>query len=209
MTVLVACEESQTVCKAFREIGHTAFSCDLQSCSGGHPEWHITNDVLPLINGYCDFVTDNGQYYCLDDTWDLLIAHLPCTYLTVAGASNLYCSGRINSDRVKAGHKAAEFFMQFYNSNAKHICIENPRPISWFGLPPCNQVISPHYFGSSYSKRTYLWLKHLPPLMSTMEVLNPIKCMDAKWFNTGSTNRQKNRSKTFPEVAAAMANQWG
>ena len=90
MKVLVACEESQTVCKAFRGLGHEAYSCDIQECSGGHPEWHIQGDVLPIINGNCEFETADGQKHRIDGKWDLLIAHPPCTYLTNGGAVRMF-----------------------------------------------------------------------------------------------------------------------
>lgn len=120
MKVLVACEESQRVCTAFREIGHEAYSCDIQECSGGHPEWHIHGDVLPLINGNCEFVTMDGTAHKIDGKWDLLIAHPPCTYLSNAGACRLYPKkGQIDRQRFQRGLNAKEFFMHFYNADCK------------------------------------------------------------------------------------------
>ena len=132
MRVLVACEESQRVCIAFREKGHEAFSCDIKDCSGGHPEWHIKGDVIEHLNSVPPF------YY------DLIIAHPPCTYLSVAGANLFYNkkTGYLNEERYASQREAVKFFMYFYNfENCKRICIENPRPIKSAGLPPHSQII--------------------------------------------------------------------
>ena len=118
MKVLVACEESQRVCTAFRERGHEAYSCDIIDCSGGHPEWHIKQDVLPLLNGRCEFITCDGIRHYIDGKWDLIIAHPPCTYLSNAGACRLYQKrGQLNTERYKKGLEAKEFFMQFINAD--------------------------------------------------------------------------------------------
>lgn len=140
MKVLVACEESQAVCKAFRELGHEAYSCDIQECSGGHPEWHIQGDVLPLLK----------------EKWDLIIAHPPCTYLTNAGARWLWAGGELNTVRYAQGLEAKDFFMQFYNADCPRVAIENPVPSSIFELPECTQIIQPYEFGHPYSKKTCL-----------------------------------------------------
>ena len=194
MKVLVACEESQRVCIAFRERGHEAYSCDIEPCSGGHPEWHFQQDVIPLLK----------------EKWDLIIAHPPCTYLSNAGARHLYPKGVLNKDRLQKGLVAKEFFMQFYNADCPHICIENPTPSKIFGLPEYDQVIQPYEFGHPYSKRTCLWLKGLPKLIPTdiVEVTESTKVAE-NWFNTGGKEKQKNRAKTFPGIAKAMAEQWG
>lgn len=194
MRVLVACEESQRVCSEFRRLGHEAYSCDVQPCSGGHPEWHLQQDVISLLN----------------QKWDLIIAHPPCTYLSNAGARHLYPKGVLNEERLKKGLEAKEFFMQIYNADCPKIAIENPTPSKIFGLPKYNQVIQPYQFGHPYTKRTCLWLKGLEPLTPTdiVEVESSTK-VAGNWFNKGGKERQKNRSKTFEGIAKAMAEQWG
>lgn len=221
MNVLVACEESQRVCMAFRERGHNAFSCDIQEPSGGHPEWHIKDNVLKILNPDefgVDFRTMDGKLHSVYDEWDLIIAHPPCTYLSNAGARHLYKGGQLNMERYKQGMKAKEFFMAFYNAECDHICIENPIPSKVYGLPQYTQTIQPYMFGHPYTKRTCLWLKGLPKLKPTNEV-EPI----ATWCPSGSyshkhgeqhkgmftTDRARNRSKTFEGIAQAMAEQWG
>ena len=232
MNVLVACEESQAVCIAFRERGHNAFSCDIQECSGGHPEWHIQGDVLKIINpsihwgdfseiwkGISFFTTD-GKYHYFKGKWDLIIAHPPCTYLSNAGAARLYSrKGELNMERYQKGLEAKEFFMCFYNADCPRIAIENPIPIRVFELPPRTQVIQPYEHGHPYSKATYLWLKGLPRLYPTNIVTDNI----ISWVSGGSKDAHGNprkqsgtkfrdakiRSKTFPGIAKAMAEQWG
>ena len=212
MKVLVACEESQRVCIEFRKLGHEAYSCDIEPCSGGHPEWHIQDDVLPLLNGNCDFKTVNGDIHHLIGKWDLIIAHPPCTYLSNAGARFLYPKGVLNEDRLKLGLVAKEFFMKIYNADCKKIAIENPIPSKVYGLPEYTQTIQPYEFGHPYQKKTCLWLKGLKPLRPT-DVLPKEKRQSTKiagnWFNKGGKERQKNRAKTFPGIANAMAEQWG
>lgn len=202
MKVLVACEESQAVCKAFRALGHEAYSCDLKPCSGGHPEWHIQCDALKLLSY----------------PWDLVIAHPPCTYLSNAGARHLYKNHVLQFDRYNLGVEAASFFYCFLNCSVPRVCVENPLPSKVFGLPAPSQVIQPYMFGHPFSKRTLLWLKNLPLLVPT-DVVKPVAC----WCPSGSyvrthsaaakgqftRNRAENRSKTFPGVASAMAAQWG
>ena len=144
MNVLIACEESQRVCTAFREKGHQAYSCDIQECSGGRPEWHILGDALPLINGNCEFKTMDGITHRIDGKWDLLIAHPPCTYLSNAGARHLYPHGKLNTERYEKGLKAKEFFMMFYNADCDKIAVENPIPSKVFGLPKYTQTIQPY-----------------------------------------------------------------
>jgi len=210
MRVLVACEESQEVCKAFRERGHEAYSCDIQEPSGGHPEWHICGDVLPLLNGNCVFRTMDGVKHRIDGKWDLVIAHPPCTYLSNAGARFLYPKGVLNEDRLKLGLAAKDFFMAFYNADCEKICIENPTPSRVYELPKYTQVIQPWMFGHPVQKRTCLWLKGLEPLNPTelVEQRQSSK-VPGNWFNKGGKERQKNRAKTFPGIAKAMAEQWG
>lgn len=194
MKVLVACEESQEVCKAFRELGHEAYSCDIQECSGGHPEWHLKQDVLPLLN----------------EEWDLIIAHPPCTYLSNAGARHLYPHGLLNMERYEKGLEAKEFFMKFLNCKCEKVCVENPLPSKIFRLPDYSQIIQPYEFGHPYKKKTLLWLKNLPRLKPTCIVECPQSTKVAgNWFNAGGKDRQKNRAKTFSGIAKAMAEQWG
>ncbi len=220
MCVLVACEESQRVCKAFRDKGHIAFSCDIEEPSGGHPEWHIKGDVIPLLNGCCEFTTMDGELHSLDKKWDMIIAFPPCTYLTTAGACRLYpTKGVINPERYALGKDAATFFMAILNADCEKIVIENPTPMKVFELPRYNQVIEPFMFGHPYKKRTCLWLKGVEPLEPTDMVTENI----ISWVGAGSKDRNgnprkgkcttfrdaKTRSKTFEGIAAAMAEQWG
>lgn len=195
MRVLVACEESQAVCIAFRKLGHEAYSCDILPCSGGHPEWHIQDDVLKHLN----------------DGWDLMIAHPPCTYLSNAGAVHYYGKKAKNIEmRKKKGEEAKEFFMKLLNCKIPKLCIENPRPLKMFQLPNYNQVIQPYEYGHPFKKRTCLWLRNLPKLESTNVVTEKQSTkVPGNWFNKGGKDRQKNRSKTFEGIAKAMAQQWG
>ena len=212
MKVLVACEESQRVCTEFRKLGHNAYSCDILDCSGGHPEWHIKGDVLPLLNGCCTFQTMDGQEHSVSDRWDLIIAHPPCTYLSNAGARFLYPKGILNEERLKIGLIAKDFFMKIYNADCEKIAIENPIPSKVYELPKYTQTIQPYEFGHPYQKKTCLWLKGLNPLQPT-DILPKEKRQSTKiagnWFNKGGKERQKNRAKTFPGIAKAMAEQWG
>ena len=209
MKVLCACEESQRVCLAFREKGHEAYSCDIVFCSGKRPEFHIWSDVLPLLNGKCTFRTCDGESHYIDK-WDLIIAFPPCTYLSKAGSSNLYKCGNVDEERFALGQQAALFFMSIYNADCEKICIENPVPMKIFNLPKYNQVVEPYYFGVPVSKKTYLWLKGLPYLCPT-NVVEPVYTFSnyPLFTNSFGKYRQKNRSKTFEEVAMAMALSWG
>lgn len=216
MNVLVACEESQRVCTAFRERGHNAFSCDIQEPSGGHPEWHILGDVLPLLNGNCCFMTMDGVVYSLKNKWDLIIAHPPCTYLSNAGARHLYKGGALNKERFQKGLEAKEFFMKFINADCDRICVENPISSRVYGLPPYTQTIQPYEHGHPYTKRTRLWLKGLPKLEPT-DIVEPIGTFCPSSFHSHTVqhkglptkDRAKQRSKTFTGIAEAMAEQWG
>ena len=209
MKILVACEESQAVCKAFRERGHEAYSCDIQPCSGGHSEWHIMQDVIPLLDGRCNFKTMDGIEHSIDGKWDLIIAHPPCTYLSNAGARFLYPKGVLNEERLAKGMIAKDFFMHFYNADCDRIAIENPIPSKVYGLPPYTQTIQPWMFGHPVQKKTCLWLNGLPELRPTnvVEERQSTK-IPGNWFNSGGKERQKNRAKTFPGIAKAMADQW-
>lgn len=225
MDVLVACEESQRVCTAFRDKGHNAFSCDILEPSGGYPEWHIKWDAAELIepNSFSErfifFRTMDGEPHFIKK-WDLIIAHPPCTYLSNAGACRLYPrAGELDQDRYEKGMKAKAFFMQFWNSTCEKVCIENPLPSRIFEMPPYTQIIQPYEFGEPWSKRTCLWLKGLPPLKPT-NILT-----DYKPFVSCKTSAFKGRkdkagfsraggaarirSRTFWGIANAMAEQWG
>lgn len=211
MKVLVACEESQAVCKAFRELGHEAYSCDIQPCSGGHPEWHIQGDVLPLLK----------------EKWDLIIAHPPCTYLTKTGNRwfNEEKYGEKAVQRKILREEAASFFMRFVNADCARIAIENPVGYmsSYYKKP--TQIIHPYYFAESQDdencekKFTCLWLKGLPPLKYKIRFEPRVihyksnGKTDSPWhmktINLPPDERAKARSKTFPGVAKAMAEQWG
>ena len=209
INILVACEESQRVCEAFRKLGGKAYSCDIIECSGGHPEWHIMQDVIPLLNGRCSFKTMDGVEHSIDGKWDLIIAHPPCTYLSNAGARFLYPKGVLNEERLAKGMIAKDFFMHFYNADCDRIAIENPIPSKVYGLPPYTQTIQPWMFGHPVQKKTCLWLNGLPELQPTnvVEERQSTK-IPGNWFNSGGKERQKNRAKTFPGIAKAMAEQW-
>lgn len=232
MNVLVACEESQRVCTAFREKGHNAFSCDIQPCSGGHPEWHIQGDVLKILNPTqfqtpvgdvyegIEFKTTDGVWHTVQPKWDLIIAHPPCTYLTNAGARWLYAGGKLNEERYKKGIEAKEFFIKFLDADCEKICVENPVPSSVYGLPPYSQTVQPYEHGHPNTKKTCLWLKGLEILKPTNTV-EPVRGRRFKQNNgkyryscwemvqKGGKNRAKERSKTFEGIAKAMAEQWG
>lgn len=220
MNVLIACEESQRVCTAFREKGHRAFSCDILDCSGGHPEWHIKGDVLPLLNGHCEFTLQNGQTDRQTDRWDLIIAHPPCTDLCVSGA-------RWFAEKQKdlRQQKAVAFFMHFVLANCDRICIENPVGIMSNVYKKPSQIIQPWWFGDNYSKSTCLWLKGLAPLKPETIKQPEIEFVEWTDAKTGKKKRQDKfsadalklppeqrarlRSQTFPGIARAMAEQWG
>ncbi|WP_099206207.1 DNA cytosine methyltransferase [Scatolibacter rhodanostii] len=158
MKILIACEESQAVCTEMRKLGHEAYSCDIEPCSGGHPEWHIQADVLPLLNGNCEFKTVDGMVHKIVGKWDMLIAFPPCTYLSNVGAPHLFAGGgKIkNQERYEKGLQAKEFFMQFYNADCDKIAIENPTPMRIWNLPNKSQVVQPWQFGHEVQKRTQL-----------------------------------------------------
>lgn len=211
MNVLICCEESQAICKAFRNNGHNAFSCDIQRCSGGHPEWHILGSCLPLISSHRD---NKSIYVNLQDNtfvktpgqWDLIIAHPPCTYLARSSACNMYINGKINIQRYEKMISAWEFFMQFYDLPGR-IAIENPVPMNMAGLPGYTQTIQPYEFGDNYTKLTCLWLKNLPYLIPlTYAVPGQRRNFAKSWCSVRSGS--KYRSKTFTGIARAMAEQW-
>lgn len=228
MKILVACEESQAVTIELRNRGHEAYSCDIQDCSGGHPEWHIKEDCLPLLGGNCTFHTCDGNEHFVDGKWDILIAFPPCTHLAISGARHF--------ERKRADgrqREGIEFFCSFLTADCDKIAIENPMGIingeyikKWFpdlaekyNLPrKYTQSIQPYQFGEPFEKKTCLWLKGLPKLEPTKVVMPPprVKFSSGKtmpeWyskaFNLSPEERAKVRSKTFHGVAVAMAEQW-
>ena len=224
MKILVACEESQAVTTELRSLGHEAYSCDVIECSGGHPEWHIRQDVLPLLNGNCEFETTDGTTHHITGKWDMLLAFPPCTHLAVSGAKHF--EKKRKDGRQRDG---IEFFCRFFEADCDHVCIENPVNIisgdyvrKWFpdlaeryGLPrDATQTIQPYQFGDPFEKTTRLWLKGMPLLTPTNVVAPPPrqvvksgKTLPA-WYSNCGGNRSKARSKTFPGVAKAMAEQW-
>lgn len=209
MKILVACEESQAVCKAFRAKGHEVYSCDIEPCSGGHPEWHIQGDVVPL----------------LAEAWDMIIAFPPCTYLTSA-CNRSYSLRMTSKEKVEARllerEKAFDFFMLFANANCSKVAIENPLGHMSTAWRKPDQIIQPYFFGHPVMKRTCLWLKGLPKLIPTNVLPKPEPlyiCQGPKSYGKkitwsegmkgGGKERSKARSKTFYGVADAMAEQWG
>ena len=221
MKVLVACEESQRVTIEFRKLGHDAYSCDLLDCSGNHPEWHIKKDVTVLLNGNCIFHTVDGVEHEISGKWDMIIAFPPCTYLTVTGNRwfNYEKYGDKAIQRRLDRSDAIEFFMRIATADCDKIAIENPVGIMSTHWRKPDQIIQPYQFGDAYEKRTCLWLKGLQKLIPTKIVdipdriqFNSGKTM-AKWYveadNLSKEQRALVRSKTFPGIAKAMAEQWG
>ena len=225
--VLIACEESQTVCKAFRKRGFEAYSCDIIEPSGGHPEWHIQEDALLLINGNTQFVTLDGMLHKVD-TWDLIIAHPPCTYLTVA-ANKLYNINKYGAEAIKRQQKredAIAFFLNFVYANCLHIAIENPIGVISTRYRKPDQIIQPYEFGHNVRKSTCLWLYGLPKLKPTnivsFEEIHSkgksggysgnswvVRDENGKILPYNDARVKKARSKTFEGIANAMAEQWG
>lgn len=218
MNILVACEESQRVCMAFREKGHRAFSCDVIECSGGHPEWHIKQDVIPLLNGNCDFTTQDGMHHIQNGKWDMIIAFPPCTYLCVTGNRwfDVVKYGDKAKQRYVDRYKAIVFFMQFALADCERIVIENPVGIMSSCYRKPNQIINPYQFGETECKNTCLWLKGVSCLIPT-EIIpkeqrtnNLWKAVfDGKKYNWNDDETARLRSQTFPGIAQAMAEQWG
>lgn len=238
MRVLCACEESQACCKAFRARGHEAYSCDLEPCSGGHPEWHIQGDVLPLLergginnldNGKTAwgiaFQTMDGEVHVVQE-WDMLLAFPPCTHLAVSGAR--YFKQKQADGRQQA---AIDFFLTFTRLDCPKVAIENPVGIMSTHYRKPDQIIQPYEYGHPYTKKTCLWLKGLPELLPTNILERPAegwsnqqftngkytgygakwgtRAEDGKWRRYGDPEVKKERSKTFPKIAEAMAEQWG
>lgn len=235
MKILVACEESQAVATAFRERGHEAYSCDIQECSGCHPEWHIKGDVLNFLNPVVlfpgelpgiQFFTMDNEYHYFPGKWDLIIAHPPCTYLTVTGNRwfNVDRYGEKAIQRKKDREDAAKFFMAFVNADCDKIAIENPVGYmsTYYRKPDC--IVQPYEFGHPARKKTCLWLKNLPRLIPT-NVVNTGEILPGGYSVGASANyatdengkilrwndprTAKARSKTFLGIARAMAEQWG
>lgn len=229
MNILIACEESQAVCIEFRKKGHNAFSCDVVDCSGGHPEWHIKQDVLPLLNGDCRFKTCDNASHNIVGKWDMIIAFPPCTYLTncATRAHSVNCTpvDEINK-RTLNRIKAMKFFMNFINANCEKIAVENPVGVMNTCYRKPNQIVSPYMFAKNeydsenyVTKSTCFWLKNLPNL-TTNDLPKPD---NAKIFGIRPNGRAFTweekvcraggaslvRSKTFPGIAKAIAEQWG
>ena len=218
MKVLVGCEESQRVCIEFRKIGHEAYSCDIEPCSGGHPEWHIQDDVLPLLNGNCDFKTVNGDFHHLTGKWDMIIAHPPCTRLCSSGQRWLYWGDEeYRSKKIKEQNEAIDFFMYFVNADCDKIAIENPVGImsTRYRKPDC--IYNPYDFkGETECKKTCLWLKGLSPLKPTQTLPKERRTRGIWKAHFGNKKLSWNdpltaklRSVTPKGVAKAMAEQWG
>lgn len=204
MKILVACEESQAVTKELRKLGHEAYSCDISECSGGHPEWHLQQDVIPLLK----------------EKWDMILAFPPCTYLTVTGNRwfNEEKYGDKATQRKQDRQEAISFFMKFVNADCEQIAIENPIGIMSTYYRKPDQIIQPYMFGDPFEKRTCLWLKNLPSLKpdNIVDIPERIKFSSgrtmASWYadawHLPTKERSEIRSKTFPGIARAMAEQW-
>lgn len=217
MKVLIACEESQAVCIEGRRLGHEVYSCDILECSGGHPEWHIQGDVIPLLNGNCAFKTMDGVEHRIAGKWDMIIAFVPCTFTSNAGAKHLYRGGQLNLPRYFKGLCGKALFMTVWAADCEKVVIENPRPSKIFDYPEPTQAVQPWQFGHPFTKLTLLWERGVPPLVPTC-IVSP----ERTWCPSGSysgkhnekhrgmftTDRARNRSKTFPCIAKAMAEQW-
>ena len=220
MNILIACEESQRVCMAFRKKGHNAFSCDIIECSGGHPEWHIQQNVLPLLNGNCKFETTDGTKHEIKGKWDMIIAFPPCTRLCTTGQRWLYFGdNEYRARKIQEQQKAIVFFMMFALADCDKIVIENPQGImsTAYRKPDC--IYNPYDFeGETEIKKTCLWLKGLEPLKGTRAKPLPKEerthgifksHFDGKVYTWGSEECAKMRSKTPFGVANAMSDQWG
>lgn len=209
--VLIACEESQAECKAFRELGHIAFSCDVQMCQRkGNPAWHIKGDVTPYLEGATCFFTQDGLEHEVP-RWDLIVAHPPCTYLCKLGSIHLFRNAdyhicrngetiEVNYDRLMKMKAAREFFFKCLNARAFYVAVENPCPMAVAELPKADAFACPSWYGCKYTKKTYYWLRNLPPLFA--EYINTkTKCLV-------KSSRGKYRSRTYQGLARALARQW-
>ena len=223
--ILVACEESQSVTKEFRKLGFEAYSCDLLPCSGGHPEWHIIDDVITVINNK-PFITSDGKRHIVEK-WDLMIAHPPCTFLAVSGARWLYNKdGSPNQERINNQNESLEFVQKLMNVDIQHIAIENPISVISSKIRKPDQIIQPWQFGDKAQKSTCLWLKNLPLLEHT-NIVDKGEFFEWTCPKTGKRKRQAQwyldalkeaktpaerrtlRSKTFKGIAEAIAVQYG
>tara|TARA_Y100000310_G_scaffold23410_1_gene22409 strand:+ start:212 stop:814 length:603 start_codon:yes stop_codon:yes gene_type:complete len=198
MRILIACEESQTIAKAFRDLGHDAFSCDLSECSGGYPEWHIQGDAIEIA---------------YTQEWDLMVAHPPCTFLATSGARWMYNDdGSRNEDRWQKQVQALDFVQKLMDAPIEKIAIENPISVISTQIRKPDQIIQPWMFGDEATKTTCLWLKNLPPLTPTDIVgkgefyISPSGKKLPRWYS--DNKNPKSRSKTFKGIANAIANQW-
>lgn len=201
INILIACEESQAECIAFRERGFNAFSCDVQCCRpGAYPMWHIKGDVTPLLEGRTTFKTQDGKTHSVEK-WHLIISHPPCTYLCKVSAPCMVVGGVVQVERMEKMIKARNFFFKCLRANAQFVAVENPLPMARAELPKPDCFIQPYWYGVKYSKKTLYWLKNLPALMP--EIVNP----SFKSFVSCSSG--KYRSRTFAQVAKAIAKQWG
>lgn len=200
-----------------RKLGHEAYSCDIIECSGGHPEWHIQGNVLPLLNGDCEFVSMDGQHHRIDGKWDMIIAFPPCTKTSNAGARHLWKGGKLNIQRYYEGLCGKALFLAIWAADCEKVIIENPTPSKVFEYPEPTQKIQPWQFGHPFTKLTLLWERGVEPLKPT-NIVEP----ERTWCPSGSysgkhndkhrgmftTDRAKNRSKTFSGIAKAMIEQW-
>lgn len=196
--VLIACEESQAECLAFRELGHIAFSCDIQRARF-KPEWHILGDVSPLLRGETSFTTQDGVHHDVP-RWDLIVAHPPCTYLCRVSSVHMVKNGVVDAARYAKMLEAREFFFACLAAHAPYVAVENPIPMKRAQLPRASCYTQPYWFGVKYTKKTLWWLKNLPAIFP--EYIYP----DPKEYVRAS--RGKYRSRTFPQVARACAAQW-
>lgn len=225
MKILIACEESQRVCTEMRKLGHEAYSCDIQEPSGGHPEWHILGDVLKVINGHCEFTTMNGERHAIKERWDLIIAHPPCTYLSNVATRHhsLNCTSldKIN-DRTFKRVEAMQFFLNIANAECDRIAIENPIGVMNTAYRKPDQIIQPYYFAKDendtenyVTKATCLWLKGINPLTykelpkpNNKQLFGVMPSGKSRTWEDTYSRSPKERSKTFPGIAKAMAEQW-
>ena len=206
-----------------RKLGNECYSCDIDEPSGSHPEWHINQDVLPLLDGNCEFTTMDGVSHKIEGEWDLIIAHPPCTYLTVSGNRwfNVEKYGDKARERIRLREEAYDFFMKLANAKCARIAIENPVGYMNTHYRKPDQTIQPYQFGDPERKTTCLWLKNLPKLVPT-NIVDPNIIdsttghsgysswhMDMQYIGKSKKERSKMRSKTFPGIAKAIAEQWG
>lgn len=201
INVLIACECSQQECRAFRELGFNAYSCDIQPVRRSwHPEWHIHDDVTPYLDGSTQFVTQDGKKHTLAK-WHLIIAHPPCTYLCRVSSVHMVHNGLVNPERLAMMHEARAFFYRCLNAQADYVAVENPLPMARAELPRPTCYIQPSWYGVKYTKKTLYWLRNLPPLMPAIIHPRPKSFVNA--------SKGKWRSRTFTAVAQAIAHQWG